>query len=162
MQRATKMMKDFLSPVQLHKTIRQLSGSESITVTVQGECMEPLLYNNARVQVIPARWYWPGDIVVALSPGSQYQVHRVIGAYWRLGICKILTQADNAAWPDNAVLPDALLGKVSGGSCHAHAVNVPISHRLRALKCFLRFVVVRLKRVIPCRNDGSAGHDVTR
>ncbi len=146
MQRGTKMTKNSLPPAQLHKTIRQLSGSEPITVTVQGECMMPLMNNNAKVQVTPARWYWPGDVVVALSPGSQYLVHRVIGAYWRSGTCRILTQADSATRPDTAVHPDALLGKVSGGSCHPHAVKVPISHRLTATMHFLRFLTSRLLR----------------
>lgn len=146
MHRGAKRMKDSLSPVQLHKIIRQLSGSEPITVTVQGECMMPLMNNNAKVQVTPARWYWPGDVVVVLSPGSQYLVHRVIGVYWRSGTCRILTQADNAASPDTAVPPDALLGKVSGGSCHPHAVKVPIFLRLAATMHFLRFLTSRLLR----------------
>lgn len=106
--------------------------------------MMPLIKNNSRVQVTPARLYWPGDVVVALSPGKQYLVHRVIGVYRRSGTFKILTRADNAARPDTAVRPDAILGKVSGGSCHPHSVKVPISHRLTATMHCLRFLTSRL------------------
>jgi hypothetical protein len=106
--------------------------------------MMPLLKNNSRVQVTPARLYWPGDVVVVLSPSNQYLVHRVIGAYWRFGTFKILTRADNAARPDTAVHPDAILGKVTGGSCHPHAVKIPISRRLTATMHCLRFFTSRL------------------
>lgn len=146
MHRGTKIMKNSLPPVQIHKIIQQLSGSEPITVTVQGECMMPLIQNNSRVQVTSARLYWPGDVVVVLSPGRQYLVHRVIGVYRRSGTFRILTQADNAVRPDTAVQPDALLGKVSAGSCHRHAVKVPISHRLAATIHFLHFLTSCLLR----------------
>lgn len=138
------MIKSPGAPVRIHEAIRLLTGNEALTVTVRGECMMPLITNNARVQVTKTRLYWPGDMVVVLSPRNQYLVHRVIGVYWYSGTFRILTQADNAVRPDAAVPPDALLGKVSGGSCHPHAVKIPIFHRLRATMRFLRFATSHL------------------
>ena len=128
---------------QLHDTIRQLVDCGSVTVTVRGECMTPLINNNSRLRVTPARLYWPGDVVVALTADNRYQVHRVIGVYRHSGTFRILTQADNGAGPDPAVPAAALLGKVAGGSCHPHAVKIPICHRLRAMTRFLRLLASR-------------------
>lgn len=129
--------------LSIHHAVRQLTRDEPISVTVKGECMMPWIETESRVDITPASFYWPGDVIVALSNNSHYLVHRVIGGYWRSGKFKLLTQADSALRPDMAVLPGDILGKVTGGSCHPHAVSIPITHRLKALLRFMRFLVKR-------------------
>lgn len=130
-------------PANMHTAVRSLLGKESVTVTVYGECMQPLIRDSAQLQVTPSRFYLPGDVVVALSPTGSYLVHRVIGMYRKAGILKIVTRADNGSRPDSAVCLDALLGKVSGGDCHADAVSVPLVHRLRGVRHFICFIAAR-------------------
>jgi len=126
--------------LSMHDAVRQLTRDETVTVTVKGECMMPWIENDARLQITPAKFYWPGDVVVALSKNSHYLVHRVIGGYWRTGRLKLLTQADSALRSDVAVLPGDILGRVTGGSCHPYTVSVPLSHRLKTLLCFGRVI----------------------
>jgi phage repressor protein C with HTH and peptisase S24 domain len=130
-----------MNTMQLHQTVRRLTDGESVTVTARGDCMVPWIENGAGVQVTPARFYWPGDVVVVLSGNNQYLIHRVIGLYRRSGKVKILTQADTALRPDGAVDSDDVLGRVSGGCCHACAVSVPFVHRLKASARFIRFII---------------------
>jgi hypothetical protein len=133
------MMQNTQHGARIHETLQQLAGNEPVTVTVQGACMVPLIADKARVQVVRARVYWPGDVVVALSPQNQYLVHRVIGVYRKSGTLKVVTQADSASSPDSAVFVDKVLGRVSGGCCHPHVICVPLSHRLSALGRFFCF-----------------------
>ena len=128
--------------------MRSLLGKEAVTVTVHGECMQPLIRDRAQLQVTPARCYLPGDVVVVLSSTGTYLVHRVLGIYWKGGAIKILTRADNSTRPDSAVGLDALLGKVSGGSCRPSVVHVPLKHRLTAVSRFLCFAAARFARGI--------------
>jgi len=121
---------------QRHDTVQKLIGREPLTVTVKGECMLPLIESDAQLQITPARFYWPGDVVVALSGSGQYLVHRVIGVYRTSSKLKVMTQADSASRHDAATEIGAILGKVTGGCCHPHVVSVPLTHRVKALKCF--------------------------
>lgn len=132
-------MNSYKNNLRMHQAVRQLARDKPVTVTVKGECMAPWIESEARVDITPARFYWPGDVVVALSKDSRYLVHRVIGGYLRSGKLKLLIQADSAFRPDAAILPGDILGKVTGGLCHRHAVSVPLSHRLKALLRFVRF-----------------------
>lgn len=139
-------MDEFQNASWAHNAIRQLAGSEMVAVTVKGDCMAPWIKNDSRVQVSPARFFWPGDVVVVLSQHKQYLAHRVIGAYGRFGRVKVLTQADASLRPDTAVAISAILGKVSGGLCHPHVVSVPLHHRLKAMLRFVQFAISYLTR----------------
>ena len=123
-------------PYWLHNMVRQLAGDDTVAVTVKGDCMMPWIESDSLVHVTPLNTYWPGDIVVVLSRQGQYLAHRVIGLYKKQGQVKVLTQADSSFTPDTAVHLNAVLGRVSGGHCHPHAVSVPLHHRLKALLCF--------------------------
>jgi hypothetical protein len=131
--------------LSIHRAIQQITRDEPLSVTVKGVCMMPWIETGSRVDISPASFYWPGDVVVALSNDSHFLVHRVIGGYWRSGKFKVLTQADSALRPDMAVLPGDILGRVTGGSCHPHAVSIPVTHRLKALLRFGRFISKRVR-----------------
>lgn len=96
MSSVTAATKKNVLPAQINKAIREISADDPVIVTVQGTCMEPRILHGTRLQVVPAKWYWPGDIVVYCPRNNNYLIHRVIGAYRRHGTWKILTQADHA------------------------------------------------------------------
>ncbi len=127
---------------QVHAAVQQAVQGDCVAVTVQGDCMAPLIKNDALVRISPARWYWPGDVVVVLAGNGRYLVHRVIGVYRKSAQIKVVTQADSAPCPDTAVYMDEVLGRVSGGCCHPHVIHVPLSHRLRAVWRFIRFGLI--------------------
>ena len=139
----TRPAADARSPSERHRAVRRAVGGDPVTITVKGGCMAPWIEDDARVEVTPAAFYWPGDVVVALSADGRYLVHRVIGCYRRSAGLKVLTQADAAVWPDAAVSPAQILGRVSGGECHPRIVSVPLAHRLKALFRFARFGIRR-------------------
>lgn len=125
--------------------LRKLAD-EPLTIRIIGQCMHPHLEDQARVHLRTARWYWPGDVVVAMSPDGRLLAHRLIGGYsigrgWRW-----LTQADEAPRPDASLTPARLIGKICGGDCSPHLSRVPLSHRIAALTRFGRFILSRLLR----------------
>ena len=139
--RVLNRMGEFRSTSWLHHRVRQIAGDESLAVTIKGDCMTPWIESDSLVHVAPCRIYWPGDIVVVLSRQGRYLSHRVIGLYRRQGMLKVITQADSSHRPDAAVRVNAILGKVSGGFCHPHAVDIPLSHRIKALLRFVRLLI---------------------
>lgn len=138
-------MDDFGNMSRLHNWVRLLTGDQSVSVLVKGDCMMPWIESDTLVQVAPSRNYWPGDIVIVLSQQGEYLAHRVIGFYKKRGQIKILTQPDSSHQSDTAAYLDAVLGKVMGGDCHPYAVTIPLHHRLKAL---LRFGKVILRKVV--------------
>lgn len=130
----------------MHSAVRSLTRDETFTVTVKGECMLPWIENGTPLHITQARFYWPGDVVVALSRNGHYLVHRVIGVYHRQGGVRLLTQADSALLPDISISSSDILGKVTGGGCHPYVISVPFSHRLKALLRFAHFSVAHVSK----------------
>jgi phage repressor protein C with HTH and peptisase S24 domain len=124
-----------------------MAADEPITVTINGDCMQPLLHPGAQIEVCSARRYLPGDIVVLLAPDGHYLVHRVLGVYRRKGHRKLLTQADAATRPDRADSPDRVIGRVCGGECDPRVMEIPLVHRLQAIVCFTRHALRKLLSV---------------
>lgn len=129
---------------QIVQSLREMGADEPITVTINGDCMQPLLRPGAQIEVRSARRYLLGDIVVLLAPDGRYLVHRVLGVYRRKGRRKLLTQADAATRPDRADSPDRVIGRVCGGECDPRVVEIPLVHRLRAIACFSRHALRKL------------------
>lgn len=115
-------------------------GGDRWWLRISGHCMAPLLTDGQRVLVQPARWYWPGDILVFHSlSGNGLIAHRLIGAGWRRGRWRLLTRADNAPNPDFALPPARVLGRVV-------VPRVAPRQRLAAVARFLAFAWARLRR----------------
>lgn len=121
----------------IHRTVSSVASKDVLTVVIAGECMTPLVESGAKVQLIRERTYWPGDLVVHLAPDGRYLAHRLIGVFLRAGKLMWLTQADSASFPDGPVRPDAILGRVCGGECHADVLNIPLKHRIYACGRFM-------------------------
>jgi len=131
----------FLSASARHDVIKRVVQKERLSVTVTGECMTPLIRDQATLEVARPSTYWPGDVVVVQASSGAYLVHRLIGALPRNGVLKVFTQADSSRWPDAAVTQDALLGKVCGGECARAAIDIPFTARVTALGRFTLFAL---------------------
>lgn len=141
----------------VHHAVHNLLYGESLTVVVKGKCMMPWLESNSKVQIAPARLYWPGDVVVHIAHDGRYLAHRLIGLFLRSGKVLWLTQADAADCPDAGVTSAAILGRIVGGECHVNVLNIPFAHRMIACQCFIRFVGISLtKKVLKLARGMSA------
>ncbi len=140
---------------RIHTVLRKIIRQESLTVTVQGNCMEPLLEDGARVEVRRKKFYLPGDVVVILSPSGCYLVHRFLGCYPGQGTVRFVTRADNGFRPDGAVAAGAVLGRVTGGQCRPQAFQVPLGTRIRALGRFTALIVERCIQRAGVRKENS-------
>jgi hypothetical protein len=94
--------------------LRQLARSEAVEVRIAGGCMAPRLADGGTVRVRPARFYWPGDVVVVRSAEGRLLAHRLLGLRpWRGGLAWV-TQGDACARADTPVRKSAILGRVEG------------------------------------------------
>ena len=124
------------------RALRQLAAEAPLAMLVQGRCMEPSLRQGQRVEIAPARFYWPGDAIAFRAPGGELRLHRLIGYLpgWR-GL-RLVAQADAARGPDPPVPLDRVLGRVRG----REPISVPLRQRLAAIGRFARLVANRLLR----------------
>ena len=128
------------------RVLRELASGQPLSLRIQGNCMYPLLKDGAAVQVKSKRLYWPGDVLVFRGNDNQVCIHRFLSCYLRHGCIRYMTKADTALRPDSSVERHHIIGKVCGGDGSPKLSAVPLSHRLRAFGCFLRFAVQRLTR----------------
>jgi hypothetical protein len=114
--------------------LRDLAREHPVEVTVRGGCMAPLLSDGERVKVAPARFYWPGDVVVFQTADGRLLVHRLLG--WRpwAGVLAGVTQGDGCPCHDAPVPRERLLGRVTA----PERARPRPADRLRALSTFLR------------------------
>ena len=131
-------------PADRHQWLQDLCAAEPVCITARGDCMAPLIEDGARLQVSPARRYYPGDIIVCRAANGSYLVHRLLGsARWR-GSRQFVTRGDNNERVDGLVRAGGILGKVIGGDCDTRVIHVPAGHRLAALGQFMRFALRRV------------------
>lgn len=110
---------------RVFSALRQIAAESELEVRIVGGCMTPILADGGRVRVRPARFYWPGDVVVVRSAEGKLLAHRLLGLRpWRGGLAWV-TQGDGCAIPDTPVASSALLGRVEG-------VTPTLRDRLRA------------------------------
>jgi signal peptidase I len=125
--------------------VRDLAREAPVTVTVRGGSMSPLLADGDRVEIAPARFYWPGD-VVAFRAGDGLILHRFLGYRRYGGRLAAVTRGDAAPRPDSPVSLDRLLGRVVrvGDRTVRQAGLVSLAARARAAAAFLGLAVRRL------------------
>jgi signal peptidase I len=123
------------------EALRRFAREEPIEVRVRGRCMEPLLAEGSRVQVAPARVYWPGDVLVFRAPDGGLLAHRLLGCRRHGGAWALVTRGDSCSTHDSPVPPARVVGRVLG-------VDVPVPVRARALLSFFRLALARLVRLI--------------
>lgn len=127
---------------RLLRGVRELARERPLAATVRGGSMAPLLADGDRVELAPARWPLPGDVVAFRAGDGRLVVHRLLGYRWAAGGFACVTQGDASPDPDPPVARERLLGRVVAP---ASALPSP-ALRLRALGALLRRALGRLAR----------------
>ncbi len=138
------MNPDTLRALNTLSALQALAAEAPLPMRVRGDCMAPLVQDGAWVAIAgPASRYWPGDVVAVRTDGRGLALHRVLGAYWRRGTWRYLTQGDRSLRPDRAVTAAEILGRIGGGDCSPRLIQVPPWHRAWALGRFATVILVR-------------------
>ncbi len=126
------MISDSIS--RIYRQLQDIAADDGVTVRIVGDCMQPILRSGVHVQIVRTRFWWPGDVLVFRDSTGRMVAHRLLGFYRRNGRWKLLTQADSARRPDQAVYPEQVLGK---------AVDIPVTVvcRIRAYTRYLQFAL---------------------
>lgn len=119
--------------------LRALAREGPVSVRVRGGCMEPWIADDAVVRVAAARFYWPGDVVVACAPDGRLLAHRVLGYRLHGGRPALVTRGDGCEVHDFPVSFDRVLGRVEGA-------GASLAVRVRALGVLLGIVLSRRRR----------------
>jgi hypothetical protein len=134
---------------EIVSALRDLARERPVSVTVRGGCMSPWIADGDRVEVAPARLYWPGDVIVFRAPDDRWLVHRLLGWRWWKGSLAGVTQGDGCPCHDAPVPLHRVLGRVVGLAGRPAPGSTP-AERLRAAAGFLRlgmrFTLRRLGR----------------
>jgi hypothetical protein len=113
-----------------------MAREQPIALTVRGGGMAPLLADGERVEVAPARIYWPGDVIVLQASDLRLQVRRLLGYRVCAGRLACVTGGDAYVWHDAPVPFGRLLGRVVGPGDRRRLAGPSV--RLRALLAFVR------------------------
>ena len=119
---------------RLLRGVRELTGEGPLGARVRGGSMAPLLADGDRVELAPARWPLPGDLVAFETGDGRLVVHRLLGYRWTAGGIACVTQGDASPAPDPPVPRSRLLGRVVAP---ARALPSP-ARRARALGALAR------------------------
>lgn len=119
--------------------LREMAREQPVSVAVRGGCMAPRIAEGDRVEVAPARLYWPGDVIVFRAADGRWLVHRLLG--WRRlqGRLAAVTRGDGCPCHDAPVPFGQVLGRVVGPAGRVTPVG-----RLRSVASFLRLALRRL------------------
>lgn len=138
------MYPDSLRDLNALSALQALAAETPLPMRVRGDCMAPLVQDGAWVAIAgPASHYLPGDVVAVRTSVRGLALHRVLGAYWRRGAWRYLTQGDRALRPDHAVTAAEILGRIGGGDCSLRLIQVPPWHRAWALGRFAAVILIR-------------------
>ncbi len=106
-------------------------------VRISGGCMEPVLVDGQWADVLPRRFYLPGDVVVT-ERTHNHQAHRVLGYRPSWEGWAVITRADDAHEPDPAIIVDRIVGRVD--------VRVSLGDRANAIRGYGRALWRWLRR----------------
>ena len=94
--------------------LREMAREQPVPLTVRGGCMAPEVTEGERIEVAPARLYWPGDVLVVQAADGRWLVHRLLGWRWWQGGLAAVTRGDGCPCPDPPVPRGRILGRVAG------------------------------------------------
>lgn len=127
---------------RLLRGVRELAAEGPLGVRVRGGSMAPLLKDGHRVEIAPARWPLPGDLVAFEAADGRLVVHRLLGYRWTAGGLACVTQGDASPSPDLPVPRGRLLGRVVAPA----SVLPSPARRVRALFALARRAAARMAR----------------
>lgn len=119
--------------------LRDLAREDGLEITIRGDCMAPLLADGSRVRVVPARFYWPGDVVMFRGADGRLTAHRLLGYRPGAGGLAVVTRGDACVVHDVPVPLAAVLGRAEG-------VRPSVGVRLSSLSRFFGLILARLVR----------------
>ncbi len=123
----------------VYSALKGVNDRQSLTLKIQGQCMEPVLDSGSTIIAAQKRFYLPGDIIVFRRQDGELVVHRLLLVYWKNGVCKTLAKADGSPRSDAAVASKDVLGRVDV------AGGVPVHMRLKSLIAGLVILLRRLR-----------------
>ena len=129
-------------PRALDPLLRQLVGDGSLELVVRGDCMAPAMPDGSRVEVVPARLCWPGDVIVFRGDDGLLRAHRLLGYRWGRGGLACVTRGDADPGRDAPVSRSRVIGRVRRSAAGGRLS--PPAARLRAVAMFLGLAVRRL------------------
>ena len=94
------------------ETIKELVVDESLTLSVNGDCMIGTLQDGSDIRVEKRRVYWPGDVIVYARGDGTLVTHRFLGYVYRRPHWKVITRADRGSTADVPCQLARVLGKV--------------------------------------------------
>ena len=120
--------------------LRDLARDQPLAVAVRGGCMAPTLAEGERVEVVPARLYWPGDVLVFRAADGRLLAHRLLGYRRHGGRLALVTRGDGCPCLDSPVPPERVVGRVRGAAAPAA--------RARAVAAFVVLGLRRARRIV--------------
>lgn len=128
---------------RLAQALQAMAREAPVSFHVTGQCMEPIISEEAEVVVSARRWYWPGDIVAFHSTVGELRVHRLIGYYLRRGRLLLQMRADASGTVDQPIALDRVIGQVTGTPS---PLRITPTTRLSALTSYCRLRLGKLLR----------------
>lgn len=83
-----------------------------LRVPVRGTSMLPVLQDGDEVSVRPARFYWPGQVLVFADLQGQVWVHRLLGLKPSSGGWRLYLKGDNTPKMDPPIETARVIGRV--------------------------------------------------
>ncbi len=125
--------------------LKDMADAHPLRMRVSGDSMAPTLYDGAQIEITPARFYWPGDVIAFQDRQGQLIVHRLLGYRpRRRGIFStrftLIAQGDARLGCDGPIELESVIGRTGKPS---------ISGRLLALSRFSRLITRFLTARIP-------------
>ena len=127
---------------RLLRGVSQLASEGPLSAVVRGGSMAPLLADGERVELAPARWPLPGDVVAFRAEDGRLVVHRLLGYRWWRGGLACVTRGDGGRGPDPPVPRARLLGRVRRPA----RLRPSPARRAAALLAFFRLALRSLLR----------------
>ncbi len=81
-------------------------------IPIKGISMEPFIKEGDLVEVVPSKFYLPGDVLVFFSPLGAILCHRLLGYSLKEGKIYLHLKGDNSNKKDSAVFYLNIIGKV--------------------------------------------------
>jgi len=125
--------------------LRSLATAQPIELRVSGGSMLPTLTADESVTIVPARRYWPGDIVVFRNHAGNLVAHRLLGPIrTRAGVWGWVAQGDAVDTADGIFAKSEILGRIIAAASRRQALSPSAFTRLRSLARWVRYVAWRL------------------
>ena len=113
--------------------LKEIAEHESLTLRVDGHCMEPTVHDGAQVTVQRGRAWWPGDVIAVQTTDGRILLHRCLGYVPTREGLEVLTQADTAHEPDRRVAVERVIGRLAG------APRPTARERMGAMRRYVRW-----------------------